>query len=271
MNDKNRQRSRASDTDLNVNEDSQYRATPYLDGAVAGAPFPPSRLSSLLTIGLTGGIGAGKSYVANLLAQQGATVIDTDVISHALTGPSGIAVSAIEHAFGESYVNAQGAMDRAQMRALVFNHAEARRKLEQILHPLIVDEVQKAACQAGGCYLVLVIPLLFESGRWITQKIWREELANQKSSLFRAQLLDRICVVDCDEATQIQRTVQRSALEPEQVERILASQVNRLYRLNHADDTISNDSLTSLQRLKEQVDTLHQYYLRLCKGCVLSE
>ena len=195
-------------------------------------------------IGLTGGIGSGKSYVASLCEQWGASVVDTDVIAHQLTQPAGAAMAAIAQQFGEEYVAADGSMDRARMRELVFDQPEKREVLQNILHPLIrkrtFEEVARASTQAP--YVLVVVPLLVESGEW-------------------AAYVDGICVVDCDEATQIERVIQRSGLTPAQIQRIMESQATRAQRLAVADYVISNDGSTSLEQLTAQTQQQHQQWL----------
>ena len=198
----------------------------------------------MLTIGLTGGIGSGKSQVADWLAEWGVSVIDTDVISHALTGPQGAAMPAIEAAFGPAVVADDGALDRARMRELVFDRAEARQRLEAILHPRIAAGVREQAAGADGRYLVVVVPLLVESGRWQDK-------------------VDRICVVDCDPDTQVARVQRRSGLTPEAIGRIMSAQASRAERLAVAHDVIVNDAHTTISMLQRQVLDLHQTWCRL--------
>ncbi len=195
----------------------------------------------MLKIGLTGGIGSGKSMVARWLAQWGATVIDTDDVSHQLTASGGQAIPHIEQAFGPTVIDAEGALDRAQMRALVFQNPDARHQLEAILHPLIRTQTLAQAEAAQGRYVVIVIPLLVESGRWV-------------------DYFDEICVVDCDEPTQIQRVQRRSGLTVEQVQQIMRAQATRNERLQVADQVIDNGGQTDLQTLEEQVQQLHQLW-----------
>lgn len=140
----------------------------------------------MFKLGLTGGIGSGKTYVANLLAGWGASVIDTDQIAHALTAPEGLAIAPIRETFGADLIGPDGALDRARMRELVFATPAKRTALEGILHPLIAQEVFVQAQAATGLYAVFVVPLLVESGRWRDR-------------------IDRLCVVDCEETTQIER------------------------------------------------------------------
>lgn len=205
---------------------------------VASPCLPPYR------IGLTGGIGSGKSRVADRLAELGAALIDTDVIAHQLTAPGGAAMPALRAAFGDAIADAQGALDRAAMRELAFRDASARARLERILHPMIGAAVAREAETAVGCYQVFVVPLLVESGRWRDR-------------------VDRICVVDCDPATQIARVGIRSGLTPEAVQRILQVQASREARLAVADDVIVNDGQTSPDALRERVDAMHASWLAL--------
>lgn len=200
------------------------------------------RRASPLIIGLTGGIGSGKSTVADLFATHGATLVDTDLIAHALTGPQGAAMPAVETEFGRSVVATDGRLDRAAMRTLVFSDPAARRRLEAILHPMIRAESLAQIAAAQGTYVVLVVPLLVESGAW------RERA-------------DRLLVIDCPESTQIERVMARSGLAREQVEAILAAQVSRQARLAAADDVIDNAG--EPQALAGQVAALDAVYRRL--------
>ena len=190
-------------------------------------------------IGLTGGIGSGKSTVADLFATHGVGVIDTDLIAHQLTAPSGAAMPAIAAQFGADYVAADGAMDRARMRDRVFADAGAKRALEAILHPLIGRELEQAAAQADGPYLMFAVPLLVESGRW------RERVA-------------RILVVDCPESVQIERVRQRNGFDLAQINAIMATQASRAQRLAAADDVIDNTG--DLAALTGAVARLHADY-----------
>lgn len=192
-------------------------------------------------IGLTGGIGSGKSHVADLFASWGAAVIDTDVIAHELTAPGGAAIPVIREQFGNEVIGPDGAMDREAMRALVFAHPAARRQLESILHPMIGNVTQTRAQAAKGCYLVFVVPLLVESGHWRDR-------------------VDRICVVDCDRPTQIARVQARSGLTLETIERIMAAQASREKRLAVADDVVLNDGNTSLDELERRARSLHDMW-----------
>ncbi len=190
-------------------------------------------------VGLTGGIGSGKSKVADMLASWGAAVIDTDVIAHELTAPGGAAIEPIRRAFGPDVIAENGALDRQVMRELVFQSPEARKRLEAIIHPMIRAETEARAGVAQGCYLVFVVPLLVESGSWHAQ-------------------LDRICVVDCDPETQIARVQARSGLTREAIERIMSAQASREERIAAAHDVVLNDGKTSLQELELSVRALHE-------------
>ncbi len=191
----------------------------------------------LWRIGLTGGIGSGKSTVAAMLADLGAAVIDADALSRSLTAAGGRAIDAIRTRFGPDMVGADGAMDRQAMRQRVFSDPQARQQLEAILHPLVGQlsrEQAQAAVQAGHRCLVHDVPLLVESGaRWRSQ-------------------VDRVLVVDCDNATQRERVVARSGLTGPEVDRIIAQQATRLQRLACADLVIFNQGL-SLEALRQQV------------------
>jgi len=193
-------------------------------------------------IGLTGGIGSGKSRVADQLAELGAAIIDTDLIAHSLTRPGGPAIAPLRALFGAEVIGADGAMDRAAMRELAFQDPLARRKLENLLHPMIATEVQMQASRSHGHYQVFVVPLLVESGRWQNR-------------------VNRVCVVDCDEATQIERVGRRSGLEPDAVRRIMAVQASREQRLAAADDLILNDGNTTPEALAQRVRDLHEQWL----------
>ena len=196
----------------------------------------------MIKIGLTGGIGSGKSYVADLCEGWGAAVVDTDVIAHELTQPGGAAIETIAEQFGAQFIDESGAMCRDSMRELVFNEPAQRERLQNILHPLIRDLTFKAVAQAQGAYVLVVVPLLVETGLW-------------------ASHLDGICVVDCDEATQIKRVMQRNRLTPAQIRRIMEAQATRKQRLAVADYVILNDANTSLAELEAQTKKLHHSWL----------
>jgi dephospho-CoA kinase len=192
-----------------------------------------------LRLGLTGGIGSGKSTVASLLAARGARVIDADAISRELTAAGGQAIPSIREAFGADFISPDGSLDRARMRSLAFGDPSARRRLEQILHPLIGLESRRQAtlaAQAGKRCVVLDIPLLVESSHWRPR-------------------LDQVLVLDCSTRTQIDRVMQRSGLTQAEVEAILAQQASRRQRLQAADHVIFNEGLT-LAELGEVVRLL---------------
>jgi len=192
----------------------------------------------MFRIGLTGGIGSGKSLVADMLQDLGASIIDADVIAHDLTGSGGAAMDAIRAAFGTAVIRPDGALDRAVMRARVFSDPQERQRLQDILHPMIQREVTQRAAQASGVYTVFVIPLLVESGRW------RERV-------------ERICVVDCAEDDQRARVHRRSGLTFAQITRIMQSQATRAARLAVADDVIHNNGEVTVIELQQQVNALH--------------
>ena len=188
-------------------------------------------------LGLTGGIGSGKSTVASMLAAKGAAVIDADAISRSLTAPGGRAMAAIAQTFGPHMIDAQGAMDRQAMRQAVFQDPQAKQKLEAIIHPLvsqITAEQAQAAVQSGHRVLVFDVPLLVESG-----ERWRKQV-------------DRVIVVDCDAETQRQRVMARSGLAAEEIDRIIALQASRAQRLACADLVILNQGL-NLSQLESKV------------------
>ena len=190
----------------------------------------------MLRIGLTGGIGSGKSTVLRALAARGAATIDADAISRATTAAGGAAMPAIAAAFGPDFVGPDGALDRERMRAEVFSRPEARRQLEAIIHPLVGAAIQAEGEQAlaqGRRCLVIDIPLLVEGGRW-------------------RQALDRVLVVDCLPETQVQRVMARNGLAADQVRAILAAQAPRAARLAAADAVIFNQDL-SLDALEAEV------------------
>jgi dephospho-CoA kinase len=187
------------------------------------------------TVGLTGGIGSGKSAVADRLAALGAVVIDTDAISRELTAPGGAAIAPLASAFGAGAIGRDGGLDRAAMRQRVFSDAGERRRLEAVLHPLIREESARALERARGPYALLVVPLLFESGAW-------------------AGRVRRVVVVDCPESVQVARTVARSGLSEAEVRAIMAAQWPRWRRLQAADEVIWNGG--SLEALQAQCEAL---------------
>ncbi len=202
-------------------------------------------------VGLTGGIGSGKSTVASLFKEYDVLVIDSDVISHQMTQSGGMAIAAIHSTFGDGYIDASGALNRALMRRLIFSDHAAKLQLEAILHPLIRAQIMVQVDSAStnsthtSPYLLLVIPLLFET------RGYRE-------------LVQRTLVVDCAETTQIARTMQRGGLDEQTVRTIMASQITRAERLRLADGIIQNDG--NLDTLRQQVGQLHQHYLAISSG-----
>ncbi|HTJ93382.1 MAG TPA: dephospho-CoA kinase [Pararobbsia sp.] len=202
----------------------------------------------MFSVGLTGGIGSGKTLVADRLAALGATIIDTDLLAHAVTAPGGAAMPAIKAQFGPDYVTADGALDRARMRELVFSDETARRKLEAITHPLIRSASDAAAQAATGPYRVFVVPLLVESGE---RGNWRGRV-------------DRVLVVDCEPETQIARVMARNGFTREQVEAIIARQATRAAKRAAADDIIDNDHATR-EDVYAKIDALHARYLSLAQ------
>ncbi len=197
----------------------------------------------MFAVGITGGIGSGKSTVADLFAARGVPLVDTDVIAHRITAPGGIAMPSIAKEFGPSFVAQDGSLDRARMRALVFSDDTARSRLEAITHPLIRAETERERSEARGPYLMVVVPLLVESGSWKTK-------------------VDRVLVVDCAVETQIARVMRRNAFTRDQVLAIIARQATREARLAAADDVIVNDAV-SVETLSMDVDALHRQYVAL--------
>jgi dephospho-CoA kinase len=194
------------------------------DTGVSGAPQRPAPLA----IGLTGGIGSGKSTVAALLVAHGATLVDTDAIAHALAAPGGAAMPVLRAEFGAEVADAHGALDRARMRALVFDDPSAKRRLEAVLHPMIGAEAQRqagdAAARSASGVVVFDVPLLTESSAWRDR-------------------CQRILVVDCSADAQVQRVIARSGWTAEQVWRVIAAQSPRAARRAIADAVVFNDGL----------------------------
>lgn len=206
------------------------------DGVVARAPR-----DVIKAFGLTGGIGSGKSTAATLLAQRGAEVIDADTISRHLTAPLGVALGAIRDAFGESVAPLGGELDRAALRELVFRDTAARARLEAILHPMIGAEMDRRIAQATGSYALLVVPLLFETGRFLER-------------------VEATIVVDCAEALQLARARARSGLSQETVRAVMAAQWPRWRRLQAADMVLWNGG--EVGGLDAQCRRLHDQLLR---------
>lgn len=197
-----------------------------------------------LVVGLTGGIGSGKSAAADEFARLGATVVDTDVIAHELTQAGGPAIPDVERIFGRDVIGPSGAMDRKKMRERVFADPVAKKALENLLHPMIREESRRRIAAARGPYVVHVVPLLVESGE------------------YRARV-DRVLVVDCPEEAQVTRVKARSGLSDAEVRAIVASQAGRAERLAVADDVIDNSG--TLDALRKQVAAFHEKYLQYSK------
>lgn len=191
-------------------------------------------MNTPLRIGLTGGIGSGKSTVARMLAELGADVIDADAIARAVTAAGGAAIEPIRAAFGPAFIDASGALDRARMRALAFSDPQAKARLEAIVHPLVRAEIDRRVAASAADTVVLDLPLLVESDAW-------------------RQRCDRVWVVDCEPETQIERVMARSGWPRAQVEAVLAQQASRAQRLAAADVVIANGTGTDLSTLRERV------------------
>jgi dephospho-CoA kinase len=204
----------------------------------------PSGDFPILRVGLTGGIGSGKSAVAKILASYGAVIIDTDLIAHEITAAQGSAIQPIAEHFGQEMILADGSLNRSKMRELVFNDGSAKLALEQITHPLIRqigEEKAYIALQQKPPYLVFVVPLLVESGQWLLQQPPR---------------IDYVVVVDCPESQQISRVQSRSGLSLDVIQKIMASQAKREDRLAVADYVIENQE--SLETLEDKTRELHK-------------
>ena len=195
----------------------------------------------MLVVALTGGIGSGKSAVSHHLETLGVPVIDADRLAHRMVEPGSPALGEIQEAFGKHLVDAEGRLDRAALREMVFDNAIQRQRLEAILHPRIRQAMNDWLGQQTAPYAVLVIPLLFETGQ--------------------LDLADRVLVIDCEESLQIARVSARDTLGEEQIRQILAAQVDRETRLNGADDVIDNNG--SLTQLVEATEQMHRHYLML--------
>lgn len=198
---------------------------------------------SRFIVGLTGGIGSGKTTVANLFAEQGVDIIDADIVAREVVMPGTPGLKAICIRYGEKVLLDDGSLDRKQLRNLVFSNAEEKQWLDNLLHPQIRQRMIERCAQATSCYAILVVPLLLE---------------NDMTSM-----VNRVLVVDTSESLQQQRTAQRDNVSLAQVDQIMATQLTRQQRLSHADDVIHNDAKPD--KLKEQVNKLHQQYLILAK------
>ncbi len=197
---------------------------------------------SAFVVGLTGGIGSGKSTVADLFVAEGAGLVDTDAIAHELTGPGGAAMSAIAAAFGGEVVTGEGALDRGAMRRRVFSAPQDKVRLEGILHPLIRRLATQRCRESAAPYVILAVPLLAETGAY-------------------RDFYDRVAVVDCPEALQIERVMARSGLSEQEVRAIMANQTSRAQRLALADDVVVNSD--GLGELLVQIKALNVKYMQL--------
>ena len=195
-----------------------------------------------LIIGLTGGIGSGKTSATKFFAAEGIAIIDADTIAHELTGAQGDAIPNIKKYFGVDFITKNGKLDRKKMKNRIFSDINSRKKLEEILHPLIQAEIMHRIETAFSPYIIVVAPLLLETGDY-------------------CETVTRILVVDCNEEYQISRTVSRDGLSKEEVRTIMATQKPRQERLNQADDVIVND--TDISSLQEKVKLQHNIYLSL--------
>ncbi len=204
----------------------------------------PAAHASRLVVGLTGGIGSGKSAAADEFVRLGAALVDTDVIALELTSPEGAALPHIRSLFGEAFILSSGAMDRGKMRERVFSDPAAKRALERLLHPMIRDESRRRIAAATGPYVIHVVPLLIESRDY-------------------RRRVDRVLVVDCPEELQVARVRARSGLSENEVRAIVRTQASRAERLAAADDVIDNGG--DLDALRKQVAALHQKYLQCRK------
>ena len=201
-------------------------------------------MSASLSVGLTGGVGSGKSTIAAMLLKRGAGLVDADAIAHQLTSPGGLAIDALRESFGPDAIAADGALDRARMRALVFSESAARKQLESLLHPMIRQVMRERAAEliaGGSLYAVFVVPLLIEGGNW-------------------HDYIDRILLIDCSEATQLARVCARTGIDESTARKIMASQATRPRRLAAADDVLLNEA--PLSQIEPRVERLHQAYLR---------
>ena len=201
----------------------------------------------MLKIGLTGGIGSGKSTVARLFAELNSPVLDADAIAHQLVAKGQPALARIRQTFGSNILNPDGSLNRVALRDLVFSAPEQKQKLESILHPLIYETLQAEMEQLSAPYCIVCIPLLFET--------------------HMTHFVDRILVVDCPVETQIERVKHRDQMSMERIESIIANQVSRAIRKSKADDLIDNSNTNlGVSELAEQVKKLHNLYLSLSAG-----
>jgi dephospho-CoA kinase len=201
-------------------------------------------MSSAFSVGLTGGVGSGKSTIGAMLSDLGAALVDADVIAHQLTSTGGAAIEALRGSFGAEAVSIDGSLDRAHMRARVFSDAALRAKLEELLHPMIRTAMREAIAKLisdGAAYVVQVVPLLVEGGRW-------------------RNYVDRVLLIDCSEATQMARIRGRVGIDEVTARKIIDAQATRAKRLAAADDVLFNEA--ALDQIAPQVARLHRTYLR---------
>ncbi|WP_085298351.1 dephospho-CoA kinase [Cognaticolwellia mytili] len=195
---------------------------------------------SKFIIGLTGGIGSGKTTVSNMFAELGVDIIDADVVAREAVAPNSVALTAIESYFGAEYINAKKQLDRAKLRTRIFSNPKDKEWLNSLLHPLIRQEILNQLAHAQSDYCILVAPLLLENSL--------------------NKLVSRVLVVDIDEASQVTRTLARDTSSQDEIKRIIASQISRNERLRFADDIIDNQTLT-IEQIRQRVQVLHhQYY-----------
>lgn len=204
-------------------------------------PLAEDKKVSRWVVGLTGGIGSGKTAVSDTLQQLGAAVVDTDRIAHNLTAPGGAAIESIRKQFGPGSIEHDGRMNRAYMRELVFEKPSARKELESILHPMIRDHAIEALSQGEAPYWVLVVPLLAEKGIW-------------------TDLMNNILVVDCDVETQVARVKARNGWPEAQIRAIIASQASREQRLALATHVLVNDQ--EIEKLEAEIKKLHDEFIK---------
>ncbi len=198
----------------------------------------------MFTIALTGGIGSGKSEATKIFSSLGVPIVDLDIISHQLTAEKQPLVSEIAAAFGQEYISASGALDRAKMRQLVFSNDQARKQLNEILHPAIYKEaINQLRQHSDQPYAVLAIPLLEEGSIYATS-------------------IDRVLVIDCEPEKQIERVKQRSHLTEQEIKQIIEAQMPRQTRIKIADDLIENNG--SIADLRSKIEKLHQKYIKTC-------
>ena len=201
-------------------------------------------MSAFFSVGLTGGVGSGKSTIAAMLSKRGAVLVDADAIAHELTSPGGSAIDTLREWFGTDAIAADGSLDRARMRDRVFSDSAARKQLESLLHPMIRQVMSERVAELfadGSLYAVFVIPLLIETGNW-------------------QSYVDRILLIDCSEATQLARVCSRTSLDESTARKIIASQATRQQRLAAADDVLLNEA--PLNQIEPRVERLHRAYLR---------